>query len=173
MSLPWEGSVEGYTKNQAIKLLNQYNYKQFEVSDLVNEGYIVYQRILDKYPSITEPKHLMALYKTALKNRFWELSHFIKTEYEYIVNKDNYDVDRIFEIPGELDTMFRTVLSTAPKEVKDFLNLVIDSTANDILGLHEKHKRSFFNNPLLCKILGYDSTKINIIEVVKEYFSNK
>lgn len=173
MSLPWEGSVEGYTKNQAIKLLNSYNHLQFEVPELVNEGYIVYQRVLDKYSSITEPKHLMALYKTALKNRFWELEYFIRTNRKVLFDKDIYELDTISEIPGDLDTMFRTILSTAPKEVKDFLNLVIDSTTNDVLGLHEKHKRSFFNNPLLCKILGYDSTKINIIETVKEYFSNR
>lgn len=173
MSLPWEGSVEGYTKNQAIKLLNSHNHLQFEVLELVNEGYIVYQRVLDKYPSITESKHLMSLYKTALKNRFWEIGYYIQLDRKMLFNKDIFELDIIQEMPGDLDAMFRTIISTAPKEVKDFLNLFIDSTTNDVLGLHEKNKRSFFNNPLLCKILGYDSTKINIIETVKEYFSNK
>ena len=177
MLLCWEGMVEGYTKNQAGKLLKQFSCISFEIQELVNEGYIVWDKISKTYKTIQEPRHLMSLYKTALKNRFQTL---VQVGFAYQKNfeflKSNEDtLDELFSKKKYINASsveFRTLINQAPKEIKDILILILETPqeAVDLLGLNIKRRRGFNNNPLLCQVLGYNPSTTNLVKMFKEYF---
>lgn len=165
--LDWSGVVEGYTKNQSVRFIKGFSYSWFEVSDLMSEGYIVYSKIKEKYKEISEPAHLMSLYKTALKNRFAEIAKDLLTDKEHLITFDSW------KLPSLDNTEFMAIVTNAPTEVKETLMLMLDTPKEmaESLGLNVKRRRGFQNNPLVCKLLGYDPAKINVVKLFKEYFS--
>ena len=178
MFLEWKGVVEGYTKNQSVKFIRNFNKNPlYELEDLMQEGYVLYIKVIEKYKEINEPKHLMSLYKSTLKNRFNEIANELLelTKRVYVKRVDDEKSENIFDsISSEENTEFRTLLSTAPDEIKDVLMLMFNTPQEyvEVLGLFKKRRRGFQNNPLVCKLLGYDSTKINLIQNFKEYFES-
>ena len=176
MILAWKGVVEGYTKNQATKFMRNFNKTAlYELEDLMQEGYLLYMKVIEKYKEINEPKHLMSLYKSALKNRFSEVANELLelSKTVYIEQPTDDESENVFnKITSSVNTEFRTLLSTAPTEIKDLLFLIFDTPQEylEILGLNKKRRRGFQNNPLVCKLLGYNSAKVNLVKNFKEYF---
>ena len=175
MILAWKGVVEGYTKNQATKFMRNFNKTAlYELEDLMQEGYLLYMKVIEKYKEISEPKHLMSLYKSALKNRFSEVANELLevSRFMYIDTSDEESENVVATLPSSDSTEFRTLLSTAPTEVKDLLFLIFDTPQEylEVLGLNKKRRRGFQNNPLVCKLLGYNPAKVNLVKNFKEYF---
>ena len=73
MYLPiWEGPIEGYSKNYVAKRLFKLEPLGYEFCDLVQEAYLVFLKCKRMYEP-ENAKHFMSLYKTALRNKFFDL----------------------------------------------------------------------------------------------------
>src|SRR3989344_715584 len=100
MFLEWKGVVEGYTKNQSVKFIRNFNKNPlYELEDLMQEGYVLYIKVIEKYKEINEPKHLMSLYKSTLKNRFNEIANELLelTKRVYVKRIDDEKSENIFD----------------------------------------------------------------------------
>jgi hypothetical protein len=112
----------------------------------------------------------MALYKRSLHSRLYDLAikssqenNFVRaTESieEYLIEKSVYSYN---------DGPLRVLLKKAPKEVQDVMKFVLDSPTEFLEGFLSRSK-NLLSNQELCKFLGYDCQKINLIKIFKDYF---
>jgi hypothetical protein len=170
----WKGSLEGYTTN-----FLKTNYWRVESSmtyeDAESEAFLVFCKLTAKY-SVEEPKHFMALYKTALYNRFNDLAN----EDSILRNLHSLDLEDSdehshHEVAGDLDNHGSVLvsISQAPNEVMQVLRLLLIAPI-EILELarnawkgngHNVEDGNNFINEALGREKGTDS-----IGLVRTYF---
>lgn len=135
------------------------NYIQFwDAEDLINEGYLVLNKIRDKYKEDLQTK-----YTTYLYNQF--TYHFLnitrKDRSGIIINMENFNeyIDNI-ESPG--------ILSYPPailKEVSEEARMLFDAAANMPLGLfvylNSRVMLSLSYNQLMCKYVNIPMKNFN------------
>lgn len=117
----FEGPVQGYLVNQMQA--NLWRFDGLEDGDVLQEGYEIYVRCADRYPDV-EPRHFMALYKSALHNRFTDLANEA-TKHRHQNLDDYVHTTTIGSL--ENDGYLRTVIRQAPAEVKMVLNLFLNA----------------------------------------------
>lgn len=122
----WDKTFHGRTVNIARtfypKLATDY-----EMDDLVQEGYIIFLRCKRKYKgTVDNPKWFMSLYSRALTNLYINLLTKVK-RYSFIAS-----VEELPEVATEQDDGFIKVLLTEmPAEVKQLFNDVVAGTVAD------------------------------------------
>lgn len=171
----WEGVIEGYSKNYIQKNLWKYVHLDFEREDLLHEAVIVFCDCRDKYKdTVDTPQHFMALFMTALHNRFWEIAQESCSTKENVVDEDVLDVRGINIHIGEEGSL-RILIKQAPQEIKEVLVLAFNAPAEllDAIGFNEKGSRNFFNNVKLCNMLGKDPKRIDLVQQMRDYFGTE
>lgn len=170
--LPYKGVVEGYVVNFLTR-----NYWRVQGSmdrdDVMQESYWVYLRVARKYPEV-EPKHLMALFKTAWGNHFTDLalgtSAQMKEENTIDVPEQPIEVIGDFENAGFL----RVLVQQAPAEVKQVLSLFL-SAPSEVYALffdvnQREYNRYKNRNRTINRLLGFEKNR-DIMGEVNTYFS--
>ena len=170
----WKGSLEGYTKNFLCR-----NYWRVESSmtpeDCESEAYLVFSRLSVKY-SVAEPKHFMALYKTALHNRFTDLAN----EDSILRNLHSLDLEDSdehlhHEVYGDLDNNGGLLVSIAqaPNEVMQVLRLLLVAPIEILELARNAWKGNGRNveegNNVINEALGREKGT-DSIGIVREYF---
>lgn len=123
----WKGPIEGYVTNFLTK-----NYwkvaRTCPREDVMQEAYCVFLRCKRKYPHIEEPKHFMALFKTAWYHEFMDLAN-ADTEQRVEQQPLENESGEILESIGELnnDGMLAVMIRQAPAEVNTVLSLFLNA----------------------------------------------
>lgn len=168
----WEGPIEGFSRNFARLQLYKLQPIGFEFDDIVQEAYIVFDKCKTTYPDLDTAKHFMSLYKIALRRRLFDIWYPKRNEQFLLTELDNF-VEEFKDV--EREGFFRVLLSEAPKEIKEVLSLLFRAPDEvlELLGLSQKRKgRSIeSSNRKLCALFGYDYRKVNVISLIKTYFT--
>jgi hypothetical protein len=135
----WEGSVRAWTINYLRK--NKWRYDPIlELDDLLQDAYLVFMRVAEKYPRVVEAPHFMALYKTALLNELIDAANENTARRGAMC--DEADANALVEkMTCNLseDGAMTLLLASAPPEVRLFLSVF----ANDdhLLELRRPYRR--------------------------------
>lgn len=104
-----------------------------DFQDLMHDAYLVFRYVRATYPLISDPPHLMALYKTALRNEF--LDKYEKKRQKFI-HEVSYEESlgtedkKIIDTLGELNNegYLKVLISELPHEVRELLSIFNDET---------------------------------------------
>ena len=128
----WHGEIEGYTVNYVQKHYWRVQ-RTMPREDVMQEAVCVFLRCKRRY-QVREPKHFMALYKTALSNAFNDWSTADTEDrvmvYDVLKYSDHGEIfEQIITEPrvGEIenDGYLATMIRQAPQEVLMVLNLML------------------------------------------------
>ena len=127
----------GWTVNFCTSRLWQFG-GGYDIDDLLQESWIVFSNVCDKYPVVAGSSHLMALYKISLTRRFIDLKRLRSVwgdvGVEPIVTERGTEVEAVTLIagPGLLEIEFRALVQTASFEVRNVLNLLLSCPAEEL-----------------------------------------
>lgn len=157
----WAGTFEAFTKNEVRKNLWRFKYLNQEFEDILSEAYYKFLKCKKDYPIVDTPQHFMALYKTALHRRFYDLA-MESTYYKDTVRvEDMYSTDdsdeRVHILDKEYSEPFGSdlglLLRKAPQEIKDVLRVVFEAPA-EMITMFKKPRKQYSNVELSEKV-GY------------------
>lgn len=73
----WDRTVSGWAANFIKKNIWRCDrIDSFE--DLMQDAYLVFEKVRRAYPKVTEPKHFMSLFQTSLRNSIHDRSRYMK-----------------------------------------------------------------------------------------------
>ena len=158
--LAWSPVWDDVPKKWAIKFIrhNQWRCDRiYGFDDLLQEAYLVFLKITEKYPRVNNPQNFMGLYKMALANWFHDRAAYMK-------RKNTIHADLSVD-PTELLTSvcewhtdgIRLLLDEAPHELKLALALIVDHP-EAIRSLPDRKKPRENLNMKLRRILGLSET---------------
>lgn len=179
----WGGAIEGYV----VRLINK-NFWRFKnhmaFDDVYQEAYIKFLELKERYTgTVDSPKWFMSLYKTSLQNKitdfanlsnrlgrqvcFTELGDYPCSNEERVSFQES--LIGSLESDGPLDVD----LSNAPDEVRKVF-VLLSSAPPELLSAmtdtwNANGKRKEGGNQFLCKMLGYDHSKVDLVETVHDY----
>ena len=176
------GSIEGYTKNFINANLWKVD-KLYDYDDILQEAREQFLRTIQRMKAngdtIQNEKHMMSLYKTSFSRHFITLcNRTTKMSVEqnmsgFTTDDDTLDFESLIgsdENTGYLECL----VDQAPKEVEQVFNLLFN-TPVEVLNIAinawngQNKKGAGVGNCFLCKMLGYDSSKVNLVAKVKNY----
>lgn len=145
-----------------------------EFDDLIQLGYEAYYEVLNRYPTATEPAHVMSLFK--LVYRSW-----IEDVYARPARKQMDDArsDIVDVFDGDAiktpDTFTIHMLVTkAPQRIKKVLDVLVGDEFKELFNKAYEKKASGRRETLndrICLILELDSNKNDVVRELKEYFA--
>lgn len=171
----YKGAIEGYV----INFLKSNFWRvstHMEYEDILQESYVIFLKLKNKYDEIDTPQHFMSLFKTAWFNHFTDLSHK-DTNLRCMVSSTNDEDGQLTDyIIGETDNegALRMLIKQAPEEVRMVIQLFLNAPTELLELASTAWKDSGHNsdkgNGLLCKLLGFQEGT-DVISIVKNYFS--
>ncbi len=149
----WEGVVSGWTANFIRR--NHWRCDALhEFDDLMQDAFLVFLKICDKYPRVIEERHFVALYKRAITNQFHDRALYMKRK--RVLHQDTaQDVSELYTGRiGELTNggYAAALLNEAPEELKLALEVFIKNP--EALRTPAKAKERQNLNSKLRKALG-------------------
>lgn len=124
----WEGAIKGWTK----KFIGENKWRHDHTEDhddLLQDAYLIFLKISDHYPRIIEPRHFMALYKTAIRNKTHDKARLLRTRRKVVQEVvDDALTDYALRI-GEVTNAgyLNALLAEAPEELRLALALIESS----------------------------------------------
>jgi DNA-directed RNA polymerase specialized sigma24 family protein len=159
----WEGEIEGWACKYIGKNLWRYR-PDLEFDDLYQEAYLVFQRVADKYLHVSEPRHLMALFKMAVRRQFIDIvkARSIRVRLVSFPDAETDDPEPgdaslygVDSVPDDRDWVaeadFRLRLEELPMEVR---RLVRRARREGQLDRRAPDGRRETTNEFLCRIAG-------------------
>lgn len=133
----FDGPIEGYVVNYLTK--HHWRIQRTHTrEDAMQEAWVVFLRVAEKYPDISEPQHFMALFKTAWANNITDLSHKATANRLELSlgSAEDEDMPTVPDTAGSLDNdgLLRIMVRQAPQEVLMVLNLFL-SAPQELLDL--------------------------------------
>lgn len=151
--LTWEGPVKNWTKGFIRSQRWRCDPIINEPDDLIQEGHIVFLKIITAYPRVIEPRQLMALYKAAFTNLIHDKSCYRHRRHH---ERAPQDISELYDLVSETTNSgyIRALLDEAPQELKLALELVAAGSH----GLKPDKQSPQTLNMKLRRILGLEST---------------
>lgn len=177
----YEGPIAGFVKNYLRK--HFWRVDRFrEMDDVIQDSYELFLILKNRYQDkVDNPAWFMALYRVSFVNFITNMSYKNSRSHAEVyqgslsLNLEDVEVIDFFSIMGDLENngYSRVLLRQAPSEVKSVINLMLNCPTE----MFEAVRDSFFSkkdhagNEVLCKMLGKDPSKWNLISMVKNHFA--
>lgn len=178
----FKGPVEGYIANFAAKHGWRVS-RLYQRDDIMQEAYLIFDRVVKAYPKVETPQHFMALFKRAWFNHFTDLSNE-DTRSRVLVQHTEFEVDDgeaiAVDYVGDLDGdgYLATMLRQAPREISMVLNLflnapqeMLDIALGSWAGGRDR-RCTAGGSKRICQMLGLDTSK-DVMRAVEEYFQHE
>jgi len=130
------------------------------VDDLMQEAYIIFERVRASYPRVIDPRHFMALYKTSIQNDMTDRS---RLERKRDATIEDLGEDASSALAGRMDDesgYLAVLLSEMPREVQLLIaGMQRDDVAVALREPYEKDEagvRSETFGERLCRLIGID-----------------
>ena len=129
----WEGPIKGWAHGFIIK--NRWRCDPaFDVDDLMQDAFLLYMKLVDRYPGVRTPQHFMSLFKTALHNEIHNYARQMKARKEVVVAPCIQAAEAVAEVPEYTNFGYvLAVLNEAPEELKMALTVLTDSEKRALL----------------------------------------
>ena len=142
----------------------------YELEDLLQDGAMHYQRIVNRYPDITSRAHLMRLFQITFLNHLHDLAKKRTGEADVLAT---YERERQENIEPDASS-FLAAVAKAPPAVRAFLKNLAKDAGAKILRQPPRVRMSGQEETLnerLCRIAGVDPSTIDLPQTLKEQFS--
>jgi hypothetical protein len=144
-----------------------------EFDDLIQEGYVQYCVVLQRYPDAVTAPHKMSLFKLCLRSYVENMVRANTKQVDEAVS----DLESLREFPKmQADESFelRALLIKAPDLIKSVIELLKDSTILEELikplGHYDNGRRETLNDRM-CKLLNKNPKKIDVVGQLRMFFS--
>lgn len=144
----------------------------YEFDDLVQDGYLHYQRIINKYTNVKQPAQIMSLFKVAFTNHIHDLSKK-KTKYAHEVCETALGI-ALENIRGTMHINPDTsaLVAAMPNVLRDLIShMQTDARVRRPCRRFVDHRET--TNEKLCRIVGADPRKINLLETLRTWLSTE
>lgn len=158
----WEPVWEGVVKNWAASFIKKQQWRCdriHEFDDLLQDCYLIFLKLVERYPRVIEPHHFMALFKTSVRNSFHDKSSYKQRKGQYHLELPADVSDSCVEQIGEATNAgyLMALLGEAPEELRLALALLVNDPSSLIgQGSHRMTRENL--NMKLRRILGLEST---------------
>jgi hypothetical protein len=163
--------LKSFVNKTCRKNIWRVEYLGYDIFDLKQEAWLVYNDCIKKYNGTGGDKQFFAYFKMALLNKITNLSqknseikeHFISIEETGEMNNG-----------AEEEILFRVSLSLAPESIKRVIKILENPPEEYEIRLKRcgKGVRGVNSNKLLCDMLKIPAGKINVLEYFKNYIKN-
>jgi hypothetical protein len=156
----WEGAI----KNWAAKHIRENLWRCDSIhgfDDLMQDAYLWFVKICERYPRVNDPRHFMSLFKTTLRNKLHDHARYMQRKRVLHEDTDS-DVSECFaERVGELTNggFLSALLARAPEQVKRALTLVTQNPAILNADPHEYHRENL--NMRVSRVLGLHNFRLD------------
>jgi hypothetical protein len=143
----------------------------YEFEDLVQDSFIVWKRICDRYPDVKETKHRMALFKTAFRNHIHDLS---KKRTKYIeccmLESDLGTAVNVLreEVDGSQDPNIGLLVSQLPEKLQTLLSRLYSEKRKHPYRRRLDGTRETINERL-CRLAGLDPEARDVETAIHTY----
>lgn len=151
----WEGPIQSW----AFKFIHKNRWRCdaiHEFDDLVQDAYLCFVKVRERYPRVVSPQQFMSLFRTTFTNQIHDHSRYMKRK--RVVHADTHtDVsDLCTGLVGDLnnDGYVSAVLASAPEHLKRAITLVTQDHP-DLHLQYPKGKRQNLNQKV-GRILGIE-----------------
>jgi DNA-directed RNA polymerase specialized sigma24 family protein len=147
----WDEKVRGW----AIKFITQNQWrcdKIHEFDDLVQDAYLLFLKIAERYPKVNQPQHFMALFKRALANQIHDHARYMRRK--RIIHQDTHkDAIELYSDVGEENNQgyLNALIAEAPSELRLALT-IIETEPEKLRNVTSRHSENL--NMKLRRILG-------------------
>lgn len=176
--------LDGYIQN-FLKLHYWKVAHSLEWDDAIQEAWMqqVYmeKRLLKsgKDSTIVTPQQYMACFKTCWSRHFITLSNkdtkykVVQTESEFSKDSDE-DVNILISDLMTDDNVgyIEIMIEQAPSEVREVINLLLNAPKEILDAVAVSLKKDVTSNSVLCRLLGHDPQKVDVVKLTENYFSN-
>jgi hypothetical protein len=145
-----------------------------DLDDLIQEGYIEYCEVLKRYPQAVEASHKMRLFQLCFRSKIEDLVRANTKQ----VDDARSDILEIYDGDAILVPDFsnlHALLIKAPQVIKDALTLLADDKQREELvkpfTRYDNGRRETLNERM-CKLLNIDSSKVDVVGQMKNYFAS-
>lgn len=157
-TLNWSPQWEGATRNWALGFIKKNRWRCDRINgfdDLLQDAYLTYLKIEQKYPRVMGQAHFMTLYRTAVRNEMHDRARYMrrKREQHQDTSVDAAEIiGRIGEVTNE--GYITLLIEQAPEE----LRLALVCIGQNPAALHHQNGHRENLNMKLRRVLGYDSS---------------
>lgn len=142
----------------------------YEFEDLIQDGFMNYQRIVNKYPGKT-PAHTAALFRTAFTNHIHDLAKK-RTRYSPEVIESDYGLSlELIETPAYVLPASSEIIASLPLVLKRLLH-VMETEPHRVRSrcrVMPEYRQT--TNDKLCRLVGADPSKIDLLSVLYDYLA--
>lgn len=170
----FEGPIEGWVVNGMRS-----NYFRVERSmtkdDYLQQAYLVFLRVSSRY-EVTEPQHLMALFKQAWTNELNDLANKDTRLRAFVAPPTRRDADgeEIEDWSGagdcEHDGTLAIMLRQAPRDVQQVLSFFLSAPQAVVDQALASHRYKAQGSQRVARLLGLDPS-VDVLKKVEQYFS--
>jgi len=151
-----------------------------EFEDLIQDANMLYVEVVQiRLPPDAQQEHIMSYFQTCFRNHITDLANRRTRSNETAMSEmfpateeGNSALEDLLGAEME-QASFMTLLAQAPAEVKAVLNLLM--TDAGLVKLRSDYERPNgvreTTNERLCRLAGYDSTQVNLVQMVKDHFA--
>lgn len=138
----------------------------YDFDDLISDGYFCYYYVRRHYPEATEPSHIMSLFKRTFQSQIADLANKRTRNSEELLCLE--DVEHI-----QID-MPDTLIAEAPEPIREILKVLLHGERLEDLRQPYKNTDSHreTTNERLCRLVGIDASKINLVGLLKDYLKS-
>lgn len=151
--------------------------------DAYQEAFLKFLEVANKYEGVVDnPRWFMGLYKRALANRITDLANTTNRMRRLVCFSEIQAEDDLVPyeeklLGGEDTANLEILLDEAPEHVRQVLTLLTNKDTA-MLGViaqswERQGKRKMDGNELLCKLLGHDFRKVDLVQATKDYLKEE
>jgi hypothetical protein len=180
-AIPRQPQWDERFRNWTAKFIAKNKWRcEDEFEDLLQDAYLVFRHVLASYPLVSEHKHIMALYKTAMINDYNDRAKRRRKKIDAEISMETLvgEDQRLIDCLGENNNegYLRLLLNELPPEVKLALEAFhdseklaklrepkIQSRLARLAGLMQKNESL---NEMLCRIIRLPKT-IDLVGMIR------
>jgi hypothetical protein len=152
----------------------------YDLDDLVQDGYVQWQRVCNKYPDVTNRAHFMRLFMVTYTNHIHGLASFKKKqndvcESDLTPNQEGEAIplmERLLSDESDYGS-FMAMIKKAPEPITKLLSLMATEDGRNRLAAVYRRRANGTRettNERLCRLTGCDAST-DFEEVFREYFA--
>lgn len=142
----------------------------YEFDDLVQDGFMHYQRIIAKYSNVREPKQIMSLFKVCFTNHIHDLAKKRTRDTlevcEHALGIALENVDSVMHTSPDTSAL----VAQLPAILRSLIiAMQTDTRVRRPCRRRVDHRET--TNEKLCRIVGADPRSINLLETLRSYLT--
>jgi hypothetical protein len=172
----WKGPIEGWTVNFVNKNIWRCG-PDYDMEDLVQDAFLTYMMVRDRYPEVRTPQHFMALFKRCFGNHVHALANKrTKRSEQHLDEEERQKLKRLKAPDGDIDEkMLRLSLESLARPVKKLIE-EMGVLNPDIRTERVRSKQVLPNgskvrettNQFFCRLAGVDPADVDMVRMVEE-----